>query len=80
MDTVFEFMSSIAGGESSTMMVSAFVFLSAAALAFGLINVMTPDFYGSIIQYDATRWGLGLAGAWMLAGNVVMYKMCNFRI
>ncbi len=57
------------------------IFLSGLPVAvFCLINVMTPDFYGSIIQYDATRWGLGLAGAWMLAGNVVMYKMCNFRI
>jgi Flp pilus assembly protein TadB len=41
---------------------------------------MTPDFYGSIIQYDLTKWGLGLAAAWMLGGNIVMYKMCNFRI
>ena len=57
------------------------LFLSGLPVAvFCLINVMTPDFYGSIIQYDATRWGLGLATAWMLAGNVVMYKMCNFRI
>jgi tight adherence protein B len=57
------------------------IFLSGLPVAvFGLINVMTPDFYGSIIQYDLTKWGLGLAGAWMLAGNIVMYKMCNFRI
>ena len=57
------------------------LFLSGLPVAvFCLINVMTPDFYGSIIQYDVTRWGLGLAAAWMLAGNVVMYKMCNFRI
>ena len=39
-----------------------------------------PDFYGSIMKYDLTIWGLGLAGAWMLAGNIFMYKMCNFRI
>jgi len=57
------------------------IFLSGLPVAvFLLINFMTPDFYGSIIQYDATRWGLGLAAAWMLAGNIVMYKMCNFRI
>jgi len=57
------------------------LFLSGLPVAvFGLINVMTPDFYGSIIQYDLTKWGLGLAGGWMLAGNIVMYKMCNFRI
>jgi tight adherence protein B len=57
------------------------IFLSGLPVAvFCLINVMTPGFYGSIIQYDLTKWGLGLAGAWMLAGNIVMYKMCNFRI
>jgi tight adherence protein B len=57
------------------------IFLSGLPVAvFGLINMMTPDFYGSIIQYDMTKWGLGLAFGWMLAGNIVMYKMCNFRI
>jgi tight adherence protein B len=57
------------------------LFLSGLPVAvFGLINIMTPDFYGAILQYDLTKWGLGLAGSWMLAGNIVMYKMCNFRI
>ena len=57
------------------------IFLSGLPLAvFMLLNVMTPDFYGSIIKYDLTMWGLGLAAAWMLTGNIVMYKMCNFRI
>ncbi len=57
------------------------IFLSGLPIAvFGLINVMTPDFYGSIMKYDLTKWGLGLAGAWMLTGNIFMYKMCNFRI
>ena len=40
MDAVFDLMSGISGGDSSTMMVSAFVFLSAAALAFGLMAVI----------------------------------------
>jgi len=57
------------------------LFLSCLPVAvFLLLNVMTPDFYGSIIQYDITKWGLGLAGFWMMGGNIVMYKMCNFRI
>jgi tight adherence protein B len=57
------------------------LFLSGLPVAvFLLINAMTPDFYGSIINYDLTKWGLGLAATWMLMGNVVMYKMCNFRI
>ena len=40
MDAVFELMSQISGGDGSTMMVSAFVFLSAAALAFGVMAVI----------------------------------------
>jgi tight adherence protein B len=33
------------------------LFLSGLPVAvFGLINVMTPDFYGSILQYDLTKW------------------------
>jgi tight adherence protein B len=57
------------------------IFLSGLPVAvFVLINFMTPDFYGSIIKYDLTKWGLGLAATWMLMGNIFMYKMCNFRI
>src|ERR1043165_3916419 len=39
MDAVFEFISRFAGGDKSTLMVSAFAFLSAAALAFGMMAV-----------------------------------------
>src|SRR5215212_9831420 len=57
------------------------LFLSGLPVAvFVLINFMTPDFYGSIIKYDLTKWGLGLAAVWMILGNILMYKMCNFRI
>ena len=44
MDAVFEFMAQISGGDGSTMMVSAFVFLSAAALAFGIMAVANVRF------------------------------------
>ena len=58
------------------------MFLSGLPIAvFCLLNVMTPDFYGQ--HHGSTtspRSGLGLAGAWMMLGNIVMYKMCNFRI
>src|SRR3954451_14587861 len=39
MDAVFEFLNEIAGGDS-TLVVSAFVFLSAAALAFGVMAIV----------------------------------------
>src|ERR1043165_352855 len=39
MDTVFEFLNDISGGDS-TFLVSAFVFLSAGALAFGVMAII----------------------------------------
>jgi len=44
MDAVFEFISSVSGGDNSALMVSAFVFLSAAALAFGLMAIAQVRF------------------------------------
>lgn len=57
------------------------LFLSGLPIAvFFLLNVMTPDYYASIWKYDLTKIGLGVAAGWMLMGNILMYKMCNFRI
>jgi tight adherence protein C len=39
MDAIFELINGFTGGDTSTVMVSAFVFLSAAALAFGIMAV-----------------------------------------
>jgi tight adherence protein C len=44
MDAVFELISGFAGGDNSTLTVSAFVFLSAAALAFGVMAVAQVRF------------------------------------
>jgi tight adherence protein C len=44
MDAFFEFMNSLSGGNNSTLMVSAFVFLSAAALAFVFMAVAQVRF------------------------------------
>jgi tight adherence protein C len=44
MDALFEFMNEISGGEGSATVVSAFVFLSAAALAFGVMAVAQVRF------------------------------------
>jgi tight adherence protein B len=57
------------------------LFLSGLPIAvFFLLNIMTPDYYASIWKYDLTKIGLGVAAGWMLIGNILMYKMCNFRI
>jgi tight adherence protein B len=47
---------------------------------FGIVQLVSPDFYGSVWQYDLTHYGLGAAACWMLLGNLLMYRMVNFRI
>jgi tight adherence protein B len=57
------------------------LFLTGLPVAvFILLNIMTPNYYQSVWQFDLTKIGLGSAAGWMLMGNVLMYKMCNFRI
>src|SRR5215467_9411016 len=57
------------------------LFLSCLPIAiFFMIRYVAPDFYGSVWKYDITKMGLAMAGAWMVAGNLVMYRMVNFRI
>jgi tight adherence protein B len=57
------------------------LFLSCLPVAiFFMIRYVAPDFYGSVWKYDITKFGLAMAGAWMGIGNMVMYRMVNFRI
>jgi tight adherence protein B len=57
------------------------LFLSAVPfILFMLLNMVAPDFYRSVWHLDFTRYGLGVAGAWMMVGNYVMYRLVNFRI
>jgi tight adherence protein B len=56
-------------------------FLSGLPIAvFLLLNVATPDFYASVWDKSLTKIGLGCAGGWMLLGNLLMYRMVNFKI
>ena len=57
------------------------IFLSGLPVAvFLLLNLVTPDFYTSIWDNPMTKIGLGLAAGWMLLGNLVMFRMVNFKI
>jgi tight adherence protein B len=57
------------------------LFLSALPVAiFFLLNLVAPDFYASIWNQSLTKMGLAIAATWMILGNIVMYKMCSFRI
>ena len=47
---------------------------------FFIVQVVSPDFYGTVWKYELTKIGLGAAGLWMLIGNLLMYRMVNFEI
>jgi tight adherence protein B len=47
---------------------------------FFILKTMAPDFYGKIWHHDMTKIGLAIAGAWMLFGNYIMYRLVNFKI
>jgi tight adherence protein B len=47
---------------------------------FAIVQIVAPDFYGSVWQYEITKVVLGGAICWMLVGNFMMYKLVNFKI
>jgi tight adherence protein B len=64
-----------AEGRASAMILS--------ALPIGMfivIQFIAPDFYGSVWQEHLTKLLLGGAGVWMSIGNLIMFKMVNFKI
>jgi tight adherence protein B len=59
---------------------SAMILTSAPFVAFGLINVTNPHFYGDVWHVGMVRYGLiGLLG-WLGIGNLVMSKMIDMRL
>lgn len=47
---------------------------------FFILRMIAPDFYGQVWHEDATKIGLVVAGVWMAFGNLIMYRLVNFRI
>ena len=59
---------------------SAMILSSLPILVFLVIQIITPDFYASVWHEDLTKICLAAAGGWMLMGNLIMFRMVNFRI
>jgi tight adherence protein B len=47
---------------------------------FFILRLIAPDFYGKVWHEDITKIGLVAAGVWMAIGNLIMYRLVNFRI
>ena len=59
---------------------SALILSSLPIVMFMIVQLVAPDFYGSVWNEDITKIILACAGGWMALGNVIMYQMVNFRI
>lgn len=59
---------------------SAMILSSLPILMFAVIFFLVPGFYAGVWQYDLSKIILGLAGGWMAIGNLVMYRMVNFKV
>jgi tight adherence protein B len=64
-----------AEGRMSALMLS-----SLPIAVFFVIHLIAPDFYGSVWQFDLTKFVLAGAILWMLLGNLAMYRLVNFKI
>ena len=47
---------------------------------FVVIQMVAPDFYGAVWHEHLTKVLISFAVAWMAIGNLIMFKMVNFRI
>jgi tight adherence protein B len=47
---------------------------------FVVIQLIAPDFYASVWHEDLTKIMLSVAAVWMGIGNLIMFKMVNFKI
>ena len=59
---------------------SALILSSLPIAVFGIVNLVSPEFYSSIWHESITKVILGVAGCWMGIGNFIMYRLVNFKI
>ncbi|MGX5842725.1 type II secretion system F family protein [Mesorhizobium sp. ArgA1] len=58
---------------------SAYILTAVPALLFAAIMVMMPQFYQSVWDVPKTWYLLGGSLTWLMLGNIIMFKMSNFR-
>lgn len=59
---------------------SAFILSGLPIAMFLVLQVMAPDFYGNVWKVEMTKIVLGCAGGWMAMGNLIMFRLVNFKI
>jgi tight adherence protein B len=59
---------------------SAMILSSLPIAMFAVINFMVPNFYASVWDESLTKIALAAAGGWMGIGNLIMFRMVNFKV
>jgi tight adherence protein B len=59
---------------------SALILSSLPIAMFLIIQIVAPDFYASVWDIPMTKHALMVAGTWMGIGNLIMYRLVNFKI
>jgi tight adherence protein B len=59
---------------------SALILSSLPIVMFLIIQIVSPNFYASVWDIPLTKQALIAAGCWMGIGNLIMYRLVNFKI
>ncbi|MBW8812100.1 MAG: type II secretion system F family protein [Caulobacterales bacterium] len=65
---------------SSEGRASALILTSAPFLAVGMIVMISPHFYGDVINEPIVKYGLAGLGFWIFLGNLIMRRMIDMRL
>ncbi|WP_337188239.1 type II secretion system F family protein [Phenylobacterium sp.] len=65
---------------SSEGRASAMILTAAPFLALGLIVMISPSFYGDVIDEPMVKFGLAGLGFWIFLGNMIMRRMIDMRL
>jgi tight adherence protein B len=65
---------------SSEGRASAMILTAAPFVALGSVMLISPKFYGDVIDQPIVQWGLVAIGFWILIGNLIMRRMIDMRL
>ena len=65
---------------SSEGRASAMILTSAPFIAVGMIMLISPAFYGDVIDEPLVKYGLAGMGFWIFLGNLIMRRMIDMRL
>ena len=65
---------------SSEGRASAMILTSAPFIAVTFIMIVSPKFYGDVIDEPLVKYGLALVGFWIFLGNMIMRRMIDMRL